>query len=259
MSDQGARRRTKAAALRAFVSLLPGSEPGAPSRESAHLGRLLRSADSLYPVRSAFERLGIDELNRLVYEEPDPAALLAAIEADVVAGAWSCCRRVDPAAPGCRRGPHTDAVLLCVRCGALHAREARPSPGACSYHAGALMRSKAGGVWWQCCGAVGFKNSALHSGAADRNGPQELRWGCRTDARHRPLRLFDLGTDGRKYAHCTVGEARLSERHGGETDHSHLASDLEWAGAGPEARCVRVVGVTAIGQPLLPTVLGLQV
>ena len=260
MSAQEAARHRTHRLYRKYVSLLPGSEATGFRRENAHLQRVIQSADNLAPARYAFQKMGVEELNRIVYQEQNPQALVDTLAADILTGAWSCCRRISADAPGCKRGSHSDTSLICVRCGVLYdVRKAREAAGICTYHPGALFRSKAGGVWWQCCGAVGFKNSALHSGAADRNGPQELRWGCRTDARHRPLRLFDLGTDGRKYAHCTVGEARLSERHGGETDHSHLASDLEWAGAGPEARCVRVVGVTAIGQPLLPTVLGLQV
>lgn len=96
---------------------------------------------------------------------------------------------------------HTCDKFICMFCGALCGTGER---GSCLYHPGTLQRSKAGGVWWSCCGAVGFQNSILHSSGGDINAPSsEWRWGCKKSPMHRPLQLFDYNTDPRKYINCT--------------------------------------------------------
>eukprot|EP00961_Rhodomonas_salina_P046820 628144-Rhodomonas_salina.2 len=196
VSQQERQRHETAKQLQQYTALLPGSEETADPREKAHLKRMLVSADGLAPVRYSFQKLGIDEVNRIVYEEEDPSRLIHTLSADIYTGIWSCCRKANVQAPGCRTGPHSDNLYLCVRCGAIFDPISRKQgPHECYYHPGALNRSKAGGVWWSCCGAIGFNNSLLHSEKGDIHGAQEWRWGCKKDTNHRPLSVMDANVD----------------------------------------------------------------
>jgi hypothetical protein len=260
VSKQERERQEQWKQLQKYVSLLPGSEKQGDPRERAHLKRILTSADGLAPVRYAFQRLGIDEVNRMVYEEEDASKLIHTLSADIYTGLWSCCRNADVSAPGCRTAPHSDNLFLCVRCGAIFDPASKLSgPTECFYHPGALNRSKAGGVWWSCCGAVGFKNSLFHSAKGDIHGAQEWRWGCKKDTRHRPLSLMDANVDPRKFAHCTLGPVKYGIRVGiDDPSEIRLYTDQDWVENDQEVTCLRITGITVIAQPLLPVILGIQ-
>lgn len=120
-SEEEGRRRERAYRDAQYTALLPGyEEDGAVvEREKAHLRRVLTSADGLYPVRNSFKRLGINTLNYFVYNDDDPAKLMATIAADIYTGLWSCCRKTNPGASGCAGGTHSSTKSLCTRCGVL--------------------------------------------------------------------------------------------------------------------------------------------
>lgn len=128
----------------------------------------------------------------------------------------------------------------------------------CFYHPGALNRSKAGGVWWTCCGAIGFKNSLLHSSGGDLGGAQDFRWGCKKDQAHVPLVTFDKGADPKKYVHCTYGEIGKVEAQGPNQEPPLFHEDTEWVGTGETITCLRIAAMTCVAQPLLPVILGFQ-
>ena len=62
------------------------------------------------------------------------------------------------------------------------------------YHPGTLARSKAGGVWWTCCGAVGLDQTLLDSrppAAGPGAGARSWKWGCKRSKDHVALQMFD--------------------------------------------------------------------
>ena len=128
----------------------------------------------------------------------------------------------------------------------------------CFYHPGAINRSKAGGVWWTCCGAVGFKNSLLHSSGGDLHGAQEFRWGCKKDQAHVPLVTFEKDTNPKKYLQCTYGPIVKVEAQGPNQEPPHFHEDAEWVGTGEKITCLRIVSMTCVAQPLVPIILGFQ-
>ena len=128
----------------------------------------------------------------------------------------------------------------------------------CSYHPGAINRSKAGGVWWTCCGAVGFKNSLLHSVGGDLNGPQEWKWGCKRDREHVPLSTFDESTNPAKYEHCTIGSLTKHVVEGPQPEAAHSYDDSDWVGSAESVTCNRISAITCVAQPLMPVILGIQ-
>ena len=62
--------------LEEYTSLLPGANGLGPAREAKHLKRMLTSADNLAPVRQSLQDMGIDEIQRVVYQDPDPNKLI---------------------------------------------------------------------------------------------------------------------------------------------------------------------------------------
>ena len=260
VSKQEKERKVRMKDQEKYVSMLPGSEDAADLREKAHLKRMLTSADGLAPVRYSFQKLGIDEVNRIVYEEEDATKLINTLSADIHTGLWSCCRKANVQAPGCNRGPHSENRFLCVRCGIIFdAKSRQGGKQECFYHPGALNRSKAGGVWWSCCGAIGFKNSLLHSGKGDIHGAQEWKWGCKKETAHKPLSVMDAEVDPRKFAHCATGRVRWGTRVGmEEPGDMKLLTDQDWVDDDQDVTCMRITAVTAIAQPLLPVILGIQ-
>jgi len=257
MSEEEMLRTLKGRQLKAYIDKLPGNEKVGPQRERQHLQRIIQSADQLAPVRHSLQQLGIDELNRIVFQEQDPTKLLKSVRADIHTGLWSCCRRSHAHAPGCSTGAHTEERFICKFCGVICGLR-EPSKSECLYHPGTLQRSKAGGVWWSCCGAVGFQNSILHSAGGDINAPAEYRWGCKKSASHQPLELFDHRTDTRKYAQCTSGPVRSSKLVGVEAPMVDKMSDEVYMENTASVQCLRIASITVFGQPLMDVVLGIQ-
>jgi len=258
-SEQEGRRRSRAHQEAQYKALLPGYEERGNKREKAHLRRIVTSADNLFPARHSLKMLGIESINGLVYDESDPTKLMSHLSADIHSGLWSCCRKTKTNAPGCTTGTHSTTKFLCTRCGVLFDTASRKvSQHECYYHPGAINRSKAGGVWWTCCGAVGFKNSVLHSSGGDLHGAQDFKWGCKKDKQHVPLSTFDIKTNHQKYLQCTYDAIEKQDAVGPTREAPLFFEDTQWIGTGEKVTCTRITAMTCVAQPLLPVILGIQ-
>ena len=247
-SEEEGKRRARAQRCSWLTAQLPGYEDAGNLREKAHLQRMVTSADRLFPVRNSLKTLGIEKLNAIVYRRPDPSGLMSTLSADIYTGLWSCCRKTNASAPGCVLGTHSDTTFLCTRCGVTFDNStATPAQRECFYHPGAINRSKAGGVWWTCCGAVGFKNSMLHSEGGDLHGAQDWRWGCKRDTEHVALSTFDPNTDRRKYVHCTFQAIVEHEAVGPQPEPADLYTDKAWLSPG-RTSCNRIASITCVAQ-----------
>jgi hypothetical protein len=252
-------RRERIHRMSEYTKLLPGYEVDGIPREKSHLRRIITSADNLYPVRHSLKTLGVDTINNLVYDEKDVSKLMSKLSADIFTGMWSCCRKTNCFARGCHIGDHSKTKLLCTRCGKIYdSSKTSPKEHACYYHPGAINRSKTGGVWWTCCGAVGFQNSLLHSSGVD--GP-DFKWGCKIEPEHSPIITFDLNTKTEKYVHCTYGPITKQDCLGPQLElaaSQNFYEDTEWAGTGERVTCCRIASITCVAQPLLPIILGIH-
>eukprot|EP00960_Hanusia_phi_P038778 753595-Hanusia_phi.AAC.2 len=227
-------------------------------REEARLRRVITSADSLYPTRHSLKKLGIQDVEDVRSQQVSSEELISLIQPDIHTGIWSCCRSTKIDAPGCMVSQHATSRFLCSKCGVLYdTHDPKSAPSTCNFHPGSVFRSKAGGVWWSCCGAVGFENSLYHS-ARDLGSNASWRWGCRVEKQHSPLHLFDPSVDEKKYVHCTVGKPKYSELDGPDVECEFLYANVEWQRSDKQVECCRIVSMTVIGQPLLPCILGVQ-
>ena len=113
-------------------------------------------------------------------------------------------------------------------------------------------------MWWTCCGAVGFKNSVLHSTGGDLWGAQDFRWGCKRDKVHVPLSTFDQSTNEKKYLQSTHGVIQKEDAKGPQVDPPSFFEDLQWVGNEHEVSCTRIASISCVAQPLIPIILGIQ-
>jgi hypothetical protein len=124
------------------------------------------SADGIYPRRACWESHANHTAD--AQAQDTPVRVLAMIEADVVRGMWTCCRRTRRDAPGCCRAAahHVDPALdRCARCAAVYRRGGARERGgarriyerwahgsACRFHSGRCGFGRLGPGRWDCCG-----------------------------------------------------------------------------------------------------------
>ena len=82
--------------------------------------------------------------------------------ADVVfTGLWTCCKRVEPDAPGCVHAQHVSDNLQCGECGLWVPLKAWGREGGCQRHPVAPELLRWGGCRWPCCNDRGFQGTRL--------------------------------------------------------------------------------------------------
>lgn len=120
------------------------------------------SADGIYPRRACWE----DYANRSGADGESTAPILDKIQADVVTGIWTCCKKKQPDAAGCcMADSHLIEIAYnrCSICSSIYVQpdlgkkkqgiyERRMQATACCFHPGSFRFLSLGVGHWTCCG-----------------------------------------------------------------------------------------------------------